>query len=121
MAALLSSVLDNSTKIAEYIAECREMGIRLLPPDVNESFADFSVSGNDIRFGLVAIKSIGRGFINELISRREEDGPFRSLEDFCRRMAGRELNRRAVETSSAPERSTAWASSARRCCAWPAS
>ena len=97
MAALLSSVLDNSTKIAEYIAECREMGIRLLPPDVNESFADFSVSGNDIRFGLVAIKSIGRGFINELISRREEDGPFRSLEDFCRRMAGRELNRRAVE------------------------
>lgn len=114
-------MLDNSTKIAEYIAECREMGIRLLPPDVNESFADFSVSGNDIRFGLVAIKSIGRGFINELISRREEDGPFRSLEDFCRRMAGRELNRRAVETSSAPERSTAWASSARRCCAWPAS
>ena len=97
MAALLSSVLDNSTKIAEYIAECREMGIKLLPPDVNESFADFSVSGNDIRFGLVAIKSIGRGFINELISRREEDGPFRSLEDFCRRMAGRELNRRAVE------------------------
>ena len=97
MAALLSSVLDNSTKISEYIAECREMGIKLLPPDVNESFADFSVSGNDIRFGLVAIKSIGRGFINELISRREEDGPFRSLEDFCRRMAGRELNRRAVE------------------------
>ena len=97
MAALLSSVLDNSTKIAEYIAECREMGIKLLPPDVNESFADFSVSGNDIRFGLVAIKSIGRGFINELISRREEDGPFRSFEDFCRRMAGRELNRRAVE------------------------
>ena len=92
MAALLSSVLDNSTKISEYIAECREMGIKLLPPDVNESFADFSVSGNDIRFGLVAIKSIGRGFINELISRREEDGPFRSLEDFCRRMAGRELN-----------------------------
>ncbi len=97
MAALLSSVLDNSTKIAEYIAECREMGIKLLPPDVNESFADFSVSGSDIRFGLVAIKSIGRGFINELIARREEDGPFRSLEDFCRRMAGRELNRRAVE------------------------
>ena len=97
MAALLTSVLENSAKIAEYIAECREMGIKLLPPDVNESFADFSVSGNDIRFGLVAIKSIGRGFINELISRREEDGPFRSLEDFCRRMAGRELNRRAVE------------------------
>ena len=97
MAALLSSVLDNSTKVAGYIAECRDMGIKLLPPDVNESFADFSVSGEDIRFGLVAIKSIGRGFINELIARREEGGPFRSLEDFCRRMAGRELNRRAVE------------------------
>ena len=97
MAALLSSVLDNSTKISEYIAECREMGIRLLPPDVNESYADFSVSGNDIRFGLVAIKSIGRGFINELIARRSRDGAFRSFEDFCRRMAGRELNRRAVE------------------------
>lgn len=97
MAALLSSVLDNSTKIAEYIAECRDMGIKLLPPDVNESYADFSVSGGDIRFGLVAIKSIGRGFINELIARRETDGPFRSFEDFCRRMAGRELNRRAIE------------------------
>ena len=97
MAALLSSVLDNSQKVAEYIAECRELGIKLLPPDVNESYADFSVSGNDIRFGLVAIKSIGRGFISELITRREEGGPFRSLEDFCRRMAGKELNRRAVE------------------------
>ena len=97
MAALLSSVLDNSQKVAEYIAECRELGIKLLPPDVNESYADFSVSGNDIRFGLVAIKSIGRGFISELIARREEGGPFRSLEDFCRRMAGKELNRRAVE------------------------
>ena len=97
MAALLSSVLDNSTKISEYIDECREMGIKLLPPDVNESYADFSVSGNDIRFGLVAIKSIGRGFINELIARRSQDGAFRSFEDFCRRMAGRELNRRAVE------------------------
>ena len=97
MAALLSSVLDNSLKIAEYIAECRDMGIKLLPPDVNESAADFSVEGKNIRFGLVAIKSIGRGFINELIARRAEDGPFRSLEDFCRRMAGRDLNRRAVE------------------------
>lgn len=97
MAALLSSVLDNVSKISEYTAECRNMGIKLLPPDINESVADFSVSGNDIRFGLVAIKSIGRGFINELIARRNEDGPFRSLEDFCRRMSSRELNRRAVE------------------------
>ena len=97
MAALLSSVLDSSLKIAEYIAECRDMGIKLLPPDVNESVADFSVVGKNIRFGLVAIKSIGRGFINEVISERGEKGCFVSFEDFCRRMSGRELNRRAVE------------------------
>lgn len=97
MAALLSSVLDNTVKIAEYIAECKEMGIKLLPPDVNESGADFTVVGNNIRFGLVAIKSIGRGVINELIKERNANGAFKSFEDFCRRMTGRDLNRRAVE------------------------
>ena len=97
MAALLSSVLDNSLKIAEYIAECRDMGIKLLPPDVNESAADFSVVGKNIRFGLVAIKSIGRGFINEVIAERKADGNFTGFEDFCRRMSGKDLNRRAVE------------------------
>ena len=97
MAALLSSVLDNSLKIAEYIAECRDMGIKLLPPDVNESAADFSVVGSNIRFGLVAIKSIGRGFINEVIAERKANGLFKGFEDFCRRMSGKELNRRAVE------------------------
>ena len=97
MAALLSSVLDNSLKIAEYIAECRDMGIKLLPPDVNESGADFSVVGRNIRFGLVAIKSIGRGFINELIAERSKYGDFKSFEDFCRRMTGQDLNRRAAE------------------------
>ena len=97
MAALLSSVLDSSLKIAEYIAECRDMGIKLLPPDVNESGADFSVVGKNIRFGMVAIKSIGRGFINEVITERRENGEFKSFEDFCRRMSGKDLNRRAVE------------------------
>ncbi len=97
MAALLTSVLDNSTKIAEYIAECREIGIKLLPPDVNESGANFTVSGKNLRYGLVAIKGIGRGAINELEQEREDSGPFRSFEDFCRRMAGKDLNRRAVE------------------------
>ncbi|MEA4895440.1 MAG: DNA polymerase III subunit alpha, partial [Oscillospiraceae bacterium] len=97
MAALLSSVLDSSAKVAEYIAECREMGIRLLPPDVNESEADFTVSGDNIRFGLVAIKNIGRGFISALVESREAEGKFRSFDDFCRRLYGRELNRRAVE------------------------
>ena len=98
MAALLTSVLDSSTKVAEYIAECREMHIRLLPPDVNESGAWFTVVGNDIRFGLVAIKNIGEKFINLLMAERESGGAFKSLEDFCRRMSGKELNRRAVES-----------------------
>ncbi len=97
MAALLTSVLDSSTKVAEYIAECRELGISLLPPDVNESDANFTVSGQNIRFGLVAIKGIGWGAIEELVREREENGLFTSFEDFCRRMSGKELNRRAVE------------------------
>ncbi len=97
MAALLTSVLDNSAKVSEYIAECRELGIRLLPPDVNESGADFTVSGENIRFGLVAIKSIGWGAIENLVAEREANGPFTGFEDFCRRMSGKELNRRAVE------------------------
>jgi DNA polymerase-3 subunit alpha len=98
MAALLTSVLDSSTKVAEYIAECRAMGIRLLPPDVNESGADFTVVGNDLRFGLCAVKGIGQGFIGELERERALGGPFRSLDEFCRRMYGKDLNRRAVES-----------------------
>ena len=98
MAALLTSVLENSVKVAEYIAECRELGIRLLPPDVNESEANFTVSGDNIRFGLVAIKGIGWGVINGLVAERELGGPFRSFEEFCRRMAGKELNRRAIDS-----------------------
>ncbi|MEG1316656.1 MAG: OB-fold nucleic acid binding domain-containing protein, partial [Oscillospiraceae bacterium] len=98
MAALLTSVLDNSVKVAEYIGECRDCGIKLLPPDVNESEADFTVSGENIRFGLAAIKNIGRGFIASLMQERERDGDFTSLNDFCRRLQGKELNRRAVES-----------------------
>ena len=98
MAALLTSVLDSSGKVAEYIAECREMHIRLLPPDVNESDAWFTVVGDDIRFGLVAVKNIGEKFILQLMAERSENGPFKSLEDFCRRMSGKELNRRAIES-----------------------
>ena len=98
MAALLTSVLSDSGKVAEYIAECRSIGIPLLPPDVNESDADFTVVGGNIRFGLVAIKNIGRGFIQALMAERSETGPFVSFQDFCRRMYGKELNRRAVES-----------------------
>ena len=98
MAALLTSVLDSSAKVAEYISECRDMGIRLLPPDVNESDAWFTVVGRDIRFGLAAVKNIGEKFIFQLMDERRADGPFTGLEDFCRRMSGKELNRRAVES-----------------------
>ena len=97
MAALLTSILDSSIKVAEYIAECKEMGIKLLPPDVNDSDANFTVSGNDIRYGLVAIKGIGWGVINGMVRERELNGPFKGFEDFCRRMSGTEMNRRAVE------------------------
>lgn len=98
MAALLSSVLDNSPKVAEYIAECRDCGIPLLPPDVNTSDADFTVEGNGIRFGLVAIKNIGRSFITALVDNREREGKFTGFDEFCRRLNGKELNRRAVES-----------------------
>ncbi len=98
MAALLTSVLDNSTKVAEYIAECKDMGIRLLPPDVNKSDADFTVDGKDLRFGLVAIKNIGWGFIEHVMAERKSGGPFRTFDDFCTRMCGKDMNKRAVES-----------------------
>ena len=97
MAALLTSVLDHTAKVAEYTAECREMGIELLPPDVNESEADFTVSGDGIRFGLVAVKNIGWGFIRALVAERTANGTFTSLFDFVSRLHGQELNRRALE------------------------
>ena len=96
MAALLTSVLDNSDKIAGYIAECRECGIQLLAPDVNRSCDAFTVEEGGIRFGLAAIKNIGRGFIRTVMREREER-PFSSLSDFCGRMAGGDINKRAVE------------------------
>ena len=97
MAALLTSVLDNAQKIAEYTAECRDLGLSLLPPDVNESVAGFSVSGKNLRFGLAAIKGIGRGAVGQLEAERKINGRFRSFEDFARRMNGKEFNRRAFE------------------------
>ena len=98
MAALLTSVLDWSEKISEYIAAAREMGIAVLPPDVNESFDGFSVSGENIRFGLAAVKGVGRGFMKQLVAEREQHGAFASFQQFCERMFDRELNRRAVES-----------------------
>ena len=96
MAALLTSVLDNSDKVAGYISECRDCGIALLPPDINRSADRFTVEEGGIRFGLVAIKNIGRGFIQAVVREREQ-APFTSLYDFCDRMAGSDINKRAVE------------------------
>ena len=98
MAALLTSVLDSTEKVAEYIAECRDMGIPLLPPDVNESYADFTVVGEGIRFGLVALKGVGRGVIQSLLEQRQAGGPFADFMDFCDRMFDYDLNRRVVES-----------------------
>ena len=98
MAALLTSVLDSSDKISEYIQAAREMNIRVLPPDVNESYDSFSVSGQDIRFGLAAVKGVGRSFMRQLVDEREAGGPFASFQDFCERMYDRELSRRALES-----------------------
>ena len=97
MAALMTSVLNDSMKVSGYIAECKDLGIATLPPDINHSFDQFSVEGDSIRFGLGAVKNVGRGLIRSMVSKREEGGPFRSLEDFLRRMDEGELNRRAVE------------------------
>ena len=96
MAALLTSVLDNSDKIAGYITECKDCGIALLPPDINRSSDRFTVEEGGIRFGLAAIKSIGRGFI-QAVMREREGAPFASLHDFCERMLGSDMNKRAVE------------------------
>ena len=97
MAALMTSVLDSATKISGYIAECKDMGIPVLPPDINHSDDQFTVEGEAIRFGLGAVKNVGRGVIRSMVRKRTEGGPFRSMEDFLERMDGGELNKRAVE------------------------
>ena len=98
MAALLTSVLDSSDKVAEYIAECKEWNIALLPPDINESEADFAVSEGGIRFGLVALKGVGRSVINSMLEERSKNGPFTDFMDFCDRMFDKDLNRRVLES-----------------------
>ena len=97
MAALMTSVLDSATKIAGYISECKEMGIQVLPPDINHSEDTFTVEGDAIRFGMGAVKNVGRGLIRSMVAKRKEGGLFRSLEDFLQRMGEGELNKRAVE------------------------
>lgn len=98
MAALLTSVLDDTNKVVGYIAECTRLGIRVLPPHVNESGNGFGVSGGNIRFGLQAVKNLGKGFIAGLIREREFGGKFSSFYQFCKRVYGKDLNRRALES-----------------------
>ena len=97
MAALMTSVLDSAEKISGYIAECREIGIVTLPPDINHSDDHFIVEGDCIRFGLGAVKNVGHGLIRTMVGKRNEGGPFKTLEEFLERMGEGELNKRAVE------------------------
>ena len=93
----MTSVIDNPTKVAEYIMECRKMNIELLPPDINEGERDFSVSNGKIRYALSAIKSVGRSVIDGIVQERSFGGPFVSLKDFVERLSGKEVNKRTVE------------------------
>ena len=96
MAALLTSVLDNTAKVIEYTSECQRIGIKVLPPDINVSRGGFTVDGESIRFGLNAVKSVGRNLIDAVVKDRK-NRPYRGLYDFCKRLHGNELNRRALE------------------------
>ena len=98
MAALLSSVLGQTGKVAEYIEECGRLGISVLPPHVNYSDTGFTVVGKSIRFGLLAVKNLGRNVIARMVEERRAAGEFTSFYNFCKRMAGRDLNRRAIES-----------------------
>ena len=98
MAALMTSVIDNPSKVSEYIYACRQMNIKILPPDINKGEANFSVDGGDIRYGLAAIKSIGRPVIKAIVEDREELGLFQNLEDFITRLSAKNiLNKRTIE------------------------
>jgi DNA polymerase-3 subunit alpha len=97
MAALLTQDMGNQDKTIKNIAECREMGIEILPPDLNESQADFSVVKGGIRFGLAAVKNVGLKAVESIIEEREQDGPFKDLLDFCKRVDGSKVNRRVLE------------------------
>jgi DNA polymerase-3 subunit alpha len=98
IAASLTSEVQNADKIVKYISECREMGIDVLPPDINESYKNFTVIGRQIRFGLAAVKNVGDAAIDAILQEREERGKFQSLYDFCHRVDLRKVNRRVVES-----------------------
>lgn len=97
MAALMTSCIENSSKVSEYILHCRQLGIQILPPDINKSEGDFSVEPGGIRYGLSAVKGIGKPVMDAVVQERESKGPFLSLKDFCSRMSGKEVNKRTIE------------------------
>ena len=97
MAALMTSVIDVPSKVAEYIYTCRQMGIDILSPDINKGVGNFSVDGGNIRYGLTAIKSIGRPVIASIIEEREARGEFKNLKDFIERLSGKDINKRTIE------------------------
>ena len=98
MAAQLSSVLDNTDKVIEYIGECQKMGLKVLGPDVNRSESGFIWDGEGVRFGLLAVKNLGRGIIRDIINERQMNGKYKGFTDFCKRAYGRELNKRTLES-----------------------
>lgn len=98
MAALITSVLDRTDKVSEYIAHCRRLGISILPPDINEGYSQFSVSDNAIRYGLSALKSVGRPVIDAIVEERELHGKFKDLKDFISRLSNKEVNKRTIES-----------------------
>ncbi len=97
MAALMTSYIENAGKVTEYIYVCRQMGIEILPPDINTGVAEFSVKDGKIVYGLSAIKNIGRNVIDLVVNEREANGPYKSIQDFLERMPGKEVNKRAIE------------------------
>lgn len=97
MAALMTSVMDRLTKLGEYIQECKGLGIDILPPDINEAESTFTARGRNIRYGLSAIKGVGRNVIDDIVEERKENGPYVDIYDFCQRLALKDINKRTVE------------------------
>ena len=97
MAALMTSCIDNPSKVSEYILNCRQMGIRILPPDINRSTGSFSVEDGSIRYGMAAVKGIGKPVMEAIVEERARGGLFSSLKDFCQRLSGKEVNKRTIE------------------------
>lgn len=97
-AAMLTSIFENTDKILEYTQECRQRNIKILPPDINKGYAGFVVEGDNLRYGMAAIKNVGKTFVDAISAEREKNGEFTSIFDFCRRMSDKGFNRRALES-----------------------